>query len=131
MQAMNRMTTSHSEAPDHREDQLEIDRMLLRGDITVEDHRVLDNFVCFLQASRIFSLPSARLEIRTSSGRPDTLNVKVHDWKQLSYVQDKLKAAGDEVNRQVIDLALDTPRQYDLPTIKLGIQVLNGIETWF
>lgn len=125
------MTTSHSETPDHREDQLEIDRMLLRGDITLEDHRVLDNFVNFLQSSRIFSLPSARFEIRTSSGRPDTLNVKVHDWKQLSYVQGKLKRAGDEVNRQIIDLALDTPRQYDLPTIKLGIQVLNGIETWF
>jgi len=128
---MIQMTTSHSETPDHKEDQLEIDRMLLRGDITVEDHRVLDNFVSFLQASRIFSLPSARFEIRTSSGRPDTLNVKVHDWKQLSYVQDKLKKAGEEVNRQIIDLALDTPRQYDLPTIKLGIQVLNGIETWF
>lgn len=113
----------HSE-PRFKPDQTEFDRMLLRGDITLREHKILDNWFGFLQSVRFFNLPAQTFEVKSHSSRSDNIG-SVHNWHLLSRLQELFREAGDEVNSNMMSIALDESRDYDIDQIRIGIAILE------
>ncbi len=114
-----------STPPSEVHDQWEMDRMLLRGDISVRDHKVLENFAYFLQRIRMFNMPP-QMNIAGRGKAGDSIG-SVHNWHELSKIQKAFMSAGEEVNREMMDLAQDVPKRYDLSVVKKGIEILEGM----
>jgi hypothetical protein len=100
--------------------------MLLRGEINLRDHTILENFAYFLQRIRFFNLPPQPLDAVGTSQRGDNIG-NVHNWHQLSQIQAGFKRVSEEVNVQMMDLAQDVPRRYDIAVVKKGIEILEGM----
>ena len=124
---MTSKTTPHS-----RDDMWEMDRMLLREEISLEDHGVLETFVTDLHNVRLFSLPPQTFEVKSHTGIPSSgTQREAIVWKKLSGIQKKLKDKNENVEREIMDLGLDVPRKYDPVLVKIGIECLKEFyEEW-
>jgi hypothetical protein len=110
----------------------EMDRMLLRDEISLDDHVVLETFTTDLHNVRLFSIPPQSLEVKSHTGIPTSgTQREAIVWKKLSAIQKKLKEKNEKVEREIMDLGLDVPRRYDPVLVKIGIQCLKEFyESW-
>jgi hypothetical protein len=104
----------------------EIDRMLLRGDIDVEDHATLEQFMHDIHNLRLFSLPPQTLEVKSHTNIPSTGTMReAVAWKKLTKIRERFKQISLELDTAMMDLGLDVPKSYEPSLIKVGVQKLT------
>lgn len=112
--------------PKRKDDMWEIDRMLIREEIDMEQHVTLEQFIHDIHNVRLFSLPPQTFEVKSHSGLPSSGTLReAIAWKKLTGIRKRFKAISVEVDREMMDLGLDVPRRYDEGLVKLGVQCLN------
>lgn len=122
------MKTAHSEVPEpkRRDDMWEVDRMLLRDEITLDEHLVLEEFIHDIHNVRLFSMTPQSFEVRSHTNLPRSGTAReVMAWEKLSRIQERFKTAGPEVNQEMMDAGLDVPKKYDPAIIKKGVRILS------
>lgn len=110
----------------------EIDRMLLRSEISVDDHVVLEQFIHDLHNLRLFSLPPQTFEVKSHNGMPSSgTQREAIAWKKLTKIRERFKEKSLELDSMMMDLGLDVAKDYDIAMVKLGVETLNTFyEEW-
>jgi len=106
--------------------------MLLRSEITVDDHVVLEQFIHDLHNLRLFSLPPQTFEVKSHTGIPSSgTQREAIAWKKLTKIREKFKEKSLELDSMMMDLGLDVVTDYDPVMVKLGVETLNAFyEEW-
>ena len=100
--------------------------MLLRGDIAVEDHATLEQFMHDIHNLRLFSLPPQTLEVKSHTNIPSTGTMReAVAWKKLTKIRERFKQISLELDTAMMDLGLDVPKSYEPSPIKVGVQKLT------
>ncbi len=104
----------------------EIDRMLLRGVIDLDEHATLEQFCTDLHMTHSFGIPPQSMEVKSHSSIPSSgTQREAFAIKKLSRARKKLKECSLEVDREMMDLGLDVARRYDPWLVKLGVECLH------
>lgn len=100
--------------------------MLLRGDITVDDHATLEQFMHDIHNLRLFSLPPQTLEVKSYTGIPSSGTMReAIAWKKLTKIRERFKQVSLELDTAMMDLGLDVPKSYDPSLVKVGVEKLT------
>jgi hypothetical protein len=104
----------------------EIDRMLLRGVINLDEHATLEQFCTDLHVTHSFGIPPQSMEVKSHSSIPSSgTQREAFAIKKLSRARKKLKACSPEVDKEIMDLGLDVARRYDPWLVKIGVECLH------
>jgi hypothetical protein len=110
----------------------EIDRMLLRQEIDLDDHKTLEQFIHDIHNIRLFSLPPQTFEVKSHTGIPlSGTSREAFAWKKLTEARKRFKKESLEVDSMMMDLGLDEARDYSISAVKKGVEILNKFyEEW-
>lgn len=104
----------------------EVDRMLLREDITLDEHAVIENFIHDVHNLRLFGIPPQSMEVRSHSGIPSSGTMReAIAWKKLTKIREGFKKKSLRLDTEMMDLALDSTKTYDIPLVKVGAEFLT------
>lgn len=104
----------------------EIDRMLLRQEIDLDDHKTLEQFIHDIHNIRLFSLPPQTFEVKSYTGIPMSgTSREAFAWKKLSEIRTRFKRESLELDSMMMDLGLDEATDYDMAVVKKGVEILN------
>lgn len=134
LETQTQTKTVRSEVPEpkRRDDMWEVDRMLLRDEITLDEHLVLEEFINDIHNVRLFSLTPQSFEVRSHTNLPRSGTAReAMAWEKLSRIQERFKKVSLELNQEMMDAGLDIPKRYDPALIKKGAEVLSEFyEDW-
>jgi len=104
----------------------EIDRMLVRQDVDLDEHATLEQFIHDIHNVRLFSLPPQTFEVKSYTGMPSSgTQREAIAWKKLSKIRDRFKKHSIELDTMMMDLGLDESKDYDMTMVKKGVEILN------
>ena len=119
----NQMSRSE---PKKNDSMWEIDRMLVKQHIDLDEHATLEQFIHDIHNVRLFSLPPQTFEVKSYSGMPSSgTQREAFAWKKLTGIRKQFKKHSLELDTMMMDLGLDESRDYDLSLVKKGVQILN------
>jgi len=112
--------------PKKNDSMWEIDRMLLRQEIDLDEHATLEQFIHDIHNVRLFSLPPQTFEVKSHTNMPTSgTQREAIAWKKLSKIRNSFQDHSIELDTMMMDLGLDEPKDYDLSLVKEGVKVLD------